>query len=171
MKTPCLVFCATLFSCFVFPAPAQESAGPQDVALDLADKSLSFSQYEVKTEPLEGGGIRLTYVNPELTRGSWINITKKLDPPRVVSRMGFELKVASSEDPLAGIVLENGARFNRKMPGQGDSLSSYEADFTGMTNKEGVNATDAPVKAVTLTFWVVDEEGEKTIDLKKWWIE
>jgi len=149
---------------------AQE-AGRVDLKPDVADKGLSISQYEVKTEALEGGGIRITYQNPKLTRGSWINITKKLDKPMVVSRMGFELKVAGGEDPIAGIIQENGKIFTRKVPGQGAFLSEYEADFSGVSDPDGAMASDAPVKAVTLTFWVLDEEGEKTIELKNWWIE
>lgn len=151
--------------------PAQETEGRINLKLDPSDKSLSISQYKVETEMLEGGGLRITYTNPTLKQTSWINITKKLDKPMIVSRVGVRIKTASGENPIAGIVLENGAMFSRRMPCQGDSLSEYEVEFSGMTDKDGNASSDTAAKAVNLTFGVVAEEGAKTIEVKDWWVE
>lgn len=156
---------------FVVRVVAQEPSGRIELPLNLADKSLSISQYKVQTQMMEGGGIRITYSNPTLAKASWINVTKTLEKPMIVSRVSVQIKTASQENPIAGIVLDNGAMFSRKMQGQGDTLSDYEADFAGMTNPDGRGSADAPAKAVTLTFGVVEEDGEKTIEIKNWCVE
>jgi hypothetical protein len=142
----------------------------QVIALDPADASLVVNYKGARVEKTDSGSLRITYTNPTLSEKSWLNIIKKFDPPRRISRMGFELKVASNEKPVLGLRWTNGKALGKTLESLGDALSAYEVDFDSAAKDKNIEF-EIPAESVNITLWVRSEPGEHVIELNNWWVE
>jgi hypothetical protein len=167
MNRGCFLFLVAFLTTSTF---AEMPSGRLEIPLEPGDASLVVNYPHARVEKREGGGLRIIYTNPTGSEKSWLNIIKKFETPRRVSRMGFELKVVQNEKPVTGLRWSKTEAIGKTLESLGDVLSPYEVDFDGPALEKNLEI-ETPAESVNITLWVVPDPGEHVIELANWWVE
>lgn len=154
---------------FVQQVDAQTSPARTEIPIKAEGDLKITGIKDPKIENLEGGGIRISFLNDKDKRSS-LQLEYHFPQPVKATTMGFEFRQAETEKLSGSGLFENGKRLKKMLESMGPEVFPYAVDFSQLATEAKMDL-DSPLKSVTISFRISPQSGDRFVELKSWWVE